>query len=350
MLTDIFAYRYADVPIWERFDERDRRFIVQAFRIVTEQLYPPYTNGKTNEPAQMKWKVIHDRLSTELGVHELSPRAYSYPTTVGGNTHTHRGTWSWDYVCKQYVCKDFDASCDPDTFMKNRLSFFEIAFRERGDEVEEANRTLPATVLGWKQRVASKRRDYRDDGSPTVFETSNRKLNEDFRAAVDELNSRIRQAQYDLNYHNGLIQVASDPVVEREVETPFWILVDDSKWSNVDTDMKEAVDLRDSGGRDPAWYAARALESAIKIISGDKGWTRGTEKGASHYIDNLVSKSNGRFIEVWEADSLKHFFGNVRADLGHGPGAEPMPELTQQQTNWAIQFCMSWIRSLIERS
>lgn len=349
MLTDIFAFRYADSLMWEQFEERDRRFIVQAFRIVTEQLYPPYINGKTSEPAQAKWKLIHDRLSTELGVHELSQRTYSYPTTFNGNTFMHRGTWSWDYVCRQYVCRDFESGFDPDTFIKNRLSFFEIAFREREEEIKKANSELPAAVREWKRRLASKRGGYREDGAPTLVEIDNRKLNEDFRAAVDELNSRIRQARYDLNYHNGFIQISSDPVVEREVETPFWALVSDSKWMNVDTDMKEALDLRDSGGRDPAWYAARALESAIKIISGEKGWTRGLEKGAAHYIDNLVSKGNGRFIEVWEAESLKHFFSNVRADLGHGPGAEPMPELTPQQTNWAIHFCMSWITSLIKR-
>jgi hypothetical protein len=45
-----------------------------------------------------------------------------------------------------------------------------------------------------------------------------------------------------------------------------------------------AFDLRDSQGRDPAFYAARALESTIKIISDDKQLTTGREKGAANYI------------------------------------------------------------------
>ena len=35
--------------------------------------------------------------------------------------------------------------------------------------------------------------------------------------------------------------------------------------------------------------------------------------------------------------------------VGHGPGDEPMPELSPQQTDWAIEFCMSWTKSLIKQ-
>lgn len=113
--------------------------------------------------------------------------------------------------------------------------------------------------------------------------------------------------------------------------------------------MKEAVDLRDSGGRDPAWYAAKALESAIKIISTEKGWTHGTEKGAHNFIDNLASKRANEFIAKWEAEILKQFFTSVRNPFGHGAGSDKLPELSDQQTNWAIEFCMSWTKSLVER-
>ena len=51
----------------------------------------------------------------------------------------------------------------------------------------------------------------------------------------------------------------------------------------------------------------------------------------------------------WEALSLKDFFTRVRNPLGHGPGDAPMLVLTPQQTNWAIEFCMSWIKSLVQR-
>ena len=110
--------------------------------------------------------------------------------------------------------------------------------------------------------------------------------------------------------------------------------------------MKEAIDLRDASGRDPARYAAHSLESTIKIISDEKQLTTGNEKGASNYIDNL---RGAKLIEVWEMEALKHFFSKVRNPIGHGPGAAPMPSLTDHQTNWAIENSMIWIKSLIRR-
>jgi hypothetical protein len=69
----------------------------------------------------------------------------------------------------------------------------------------------------------------------------------------------------------------------------------------------------------------------------------------NHFIDNLVAEKNGRFIELWEADAIRHIFANVRNALGHGPGGEPMPALSQQQTDWTIEAAMSWTKSLIRR-
>ena len=165
--------------------------------------------------------------------------------------------------------------------------------------------------------------------------------------AVAELNERLRQAGCKLHYHNGFIQRSDDSLTTKSLVTPFWDVVATARWANVDTDMKDACDLRDTGGRDPAKYAAHALESAIKIISGEKGWTRGTEKGASNYIDNLVA---GKALTAYEAELLRTFFTKVRNPLGHGPGAEPMPTLSPDQTNWAIETAMSWIKMLVRRS
>jgi hypothetical protein len=130
------------------------------------------------------------------------------------------------------------------------------------------------------------------------------------------------------------------------VKLPFWQLVADQKWNNVDHDIKEAIDLRDTHGRDPAFYAARALESAIKIISDDKHLSTGKERGAHNYIDNL---KGGKLIEDWEAEALKAIFTKVRNPLGHGPGAGEMPSLNDHQTDWAIENCMIWVKSLIRR-
>ena len=169
-----------------------------------------------------------------------------------------------------------------------------------------------------------------------------------FQTNVDELNARFRQAGYPLNYHNGFIQISTDDLVQKQVETPFWMLVADPVWQNVDVDMKNALDLRDSDGRDPAFYAARALESTIKIISDKRGWTHRGEKGAHNYIDNLASKTSG-FILPWERASLKEFFTCVRNPFGHGAGSSEMPSLSRPQTEWAIEFSMSWIKNLIRR-
>ena len=42
---------------------------------------------------------------------------------------------------------------------------------------------------------------------------ANRKLNEGYQTAVEELNTRMRQANYRLNYHNGFIQIAKNETV-----------------------------------------------------------------------------------------------------------------------------------------
>src|SRR5690606_14914375 len=127
----------------------------------------------------------------------------------------------------------------------------------------------------------------------------NKTQNDIYLAQVDELNERFRRAGAPLTYHNGFVQVSSDEIVEKYIAKPFWDLVASPEWVNVDLDMKEALDRRDANDKDPAIFAAKALESAIKIVSELKGWTRGTENGASNYIDNLVSKTNGSFLTPW---------------------------------------------------
>ena len=113
--------------------------------------------------------------------------------------------------------------------------------------------------------------------------------------------------------------------------------------------MKEALDRRDSNDKDPAIFAAKALESSIKIVSDSKGWTRGTEAGVAQYIDNLVSNTNGCYLASWEGEMLKDYFRKVRNPVGHGPGSKPMPELTLIQTDWVIETAMSWVRTLVRR-
>jgi hypothetical protein len=337
MLTDIFSTRYSERPLWNTFGEVERVLLVQCFRNVAEQVMPYWRAGKVDEPNEKLWKSVEGRLSMELGSQELSPHTYGYY-----NVHKVwiSGTWSMDRVCKDWVLAEFKQGMNADRFIKERVSFVELAFRER-------DQYLAKETLLFELMV---KQGYFPGNSADAKRRNHETLRDAFNGYRDELNERFCRARTPLNYHNGFIQFSADEQIEMQIVQPFWKLVADNKWENVSIDMAEAVDRRDTGGRDPVLYAAKAVESAIKIISDDKGWTRGVEKGASNYIDNLVVERDGsRFIGIWEKDILNAFFGKVRNQFGHGPGGEPMPHLSEQQANWAIENAMSWCKSLIER-
>lgn len=345
MLTDIFAERYANRVIWPAYSEAEKKLLMQCYRMV-EELFPYWVDGKVAEGAKKNWQSIHDRLSMELGLSELAPPHYYYQ--LNGQTMSAWNTL--DQVCKGFVTAPYDGAVTPDRFIKERLSFVELAFRLRGEELDEMNAKLPAksAAANLSDALTAHAKGFSGSTSEKIaryYESLNLK----FRQSVDELNERLRRAGAKLNYHNGFIQIASDELVEAQVEKPFWGLVANPLWKNVDIDMKEAVDRRDAKDRDPAWYAARALEGTIKIISDKKGWTHGGEKGAHNYIDNLRSKKNGSFINDWEEKALKDIFSFVRNPFGHGPGSAEMPELSPTQTDWALETCMSWCKALIER-
>lgn len=345
MLIDIFARRYEKQTLRDSFEQRDSRLLVQAFRILAEDMYPYYRDGKEDTIGVAFWTGLHSNMSRELGVKELSPIWFSYTTKWNGNDHVQTHKNAMVTVCENWLTKAVSGS--PDEHVKERLSLIELGFRGREAEINAMN---ASAITDGERLVASlSRPGLRMPDDPQAGARKWREMKAAaFRASVEELNARFRQASYPLNYHNGYIQISTDDVVQREIETPFWALVSDPIWANVDLDMKEALDLRDSDGRDPAFYAARALESTIKIISDQKGWTHGGEKGAHNYIDNLASKKNG-FISSWEGASLKDFFTHVRNPFGHGAGSSQMPRLSRPQTEWAIEFGMSWIKNLIRR-
>ncbi|MCQ0986500.1 AbiJ-NTD4 domain-containing protein [Jiella marina] len=349
MLTDIFAHRYEDVEIWKSINEQTRRLIVQSFRLLSEQVSPYYIDGYPTDETKRFWKNLHDRIAMELGLKHLSPIAYSHTTSVAGKPFVSGGLWEMHTVCENWMLAACEPNARADVFVKQRLSLIEIGFRLREDELNTERRGLEARIDAARRRPLAGRgiRLPGDigDGIRALLATNEAAFDD----AVNELNIRFRSARAPLHYHNGLIQISEDVLTEQQIEGPFWKLLADSKWQNVDTDMKEAFDRRDTNGRDPAFYAARALESTIKIISAEKGWTHGRERGAHNFIDNLMASKNG-FIEHWEGDALKAFFTKVRNPLGHGPGNEPMPNLSLPATTWAIEYSMSWIKSLINRT
>lgn len=353
MLIEVFAKRFAAVPLWREFGEPERRLLVQAFRIVKEQMLPFWTDdGKERAGAKERWTSVHNRLAMELGLNQLSARGYFRKVNLFGNEHDQWHSLAMPFVCENFVCAQYTGAVPADVFIKERLSFVELAFRDRENELEKLNSELPTKIAKaeLEAKIPPPRGRIRIGNGSTgdAMRAWNRMQNESFAACVHELNERFLQAGARLNYHNGFIQISDDQRIQQQVETPFWALVSAKKWRNVDTDMKEALDRRDDGGRDPVFYAARALESTIKIISDEKGWTHGGEKGAHHYIDNLFAKKNG-FLERWEHDALKAIFTELRNPLSHGPGSAEMPTLSPQQTDWAIEACMSWTKSLIKR-
>lgn len=351
MLTDIFAYRYLDRPIWSQYTEFERRLLNQSFAVVKDLLPYYYSDGKVIEANTIKWKSLHDRLARELGIQELSTRYYSYTSkNTLGQDFPVSGWFTWDHVCDQFVNAKYSGQGDVDSFIKERVSFVELAMRLRDEEVVQANSLLEQSLVEAALRDKTPSRGFRLPGSVVDgVKAQNKNMNTAFTLNVDELNERFRRAQVPLTYHNGYIQVSMDERIEQNIAKPFWELVADPIWKNVDIDMKEALDQRDSNGKDPAIFAAKALESAIKIVSDKKGWTRATETGAAQYIDNLTSKANGNYLAIWEGDMLKDYFRKVRNSVGHGPGSEPMPQLTMLQTDWAIETAMSWVRSLVRR-
>lgn len=351
MLTDIFAYRYLKYPVWSQFTEAERRLLNQTIGLAKE-IYPVFdASGKKLEANEAKWQEAHNRLARELGVNELAQRHYSFMTKgpMGQDWH-QSGYWTYDYVCEQFVNAMPQAGLsNVDGHIKERVSFIELVMRLRHDEVAKANADLPRALFAAKLRPTA-RQGLRVPGlAEDGVQALNASLNQTFQRQVEELNERFRRAGAPLTFHNGFIQVATDEVIEREIASPFWRLVAPPMWENVSIDMAEALDRRDSNDKDPAFFAGKALESAIKIVSDTRGWTRGKENGASAYIDNLVSKDNGAFLTVWEGEMLRDYFRRVRNTVGHGPGSEPMPTLTSAQTDWAIETAMSWVRTLVRR-
>lgn len=336
--------------------QKESALFVQAYRLVNEQIWKYYGHdGKVDTKVKAIWTDIHDRLSMEFGVKELSPKYYSYQTTWMGNPHTSSGWYEMNFVVEQWLNLKFSGDLDADTFVKRRLSFIELALRIREEQVTQANAKLAGELTQADLRKMAARRAASFPGIQVPgswadnLRTQNTTMNRVFAANVHEMNERLRQADMPLHYHNGYLQITQDELLQKQVEQPFWALVQSAEWKNVSIDMAEAVDRRDTGGRDPSFYAAKALESTIKVVCDMKGWTTGNEKGVSDFLNHLESKANGPFIASWERQSIQRFYSDVRNDLGHGPGSQDMPSFTPQQTDHAIEFCMSWVKSLIRR-
>lgn len=332
MLTDIFAIRYEQTPLIKVFGQRESRLLLQLFTILEE--IEPYRDreNKIRDEAKAYWEIVHKRVSNELGVKWLSYPWYEVTVGLGEYRRTETRRRDEVYICQNWMTAQPKEGENVDEFVKERLSLFEVGMREKYSEVE-----------GYKATMAA------DPQMERFYSNKLKSAETRHTEGAEEVNARFKSSILPLHYHNGFIQLQRDDLISSEIEQPFWSSVSDPLWENVDTDMKEALDQRDSGGKDPAFYAGKALESTIKIISELLNQTHGSEKGAHNFIDNIAKKSV-KFLDEWEADALKHYFTKVRNPLGHGAGPERMPVLTFEQSSLAIEVAMSWIKLLVVRA
>jgi hypothetical protein len=311
LITDLFVSRYPSQLWWsDRVPTEVHRLFVQSGQIVFDELGPAIGLD------QPFCKGVHDALCRELGTFQLNEEAQP------------------SHKIGRYLVQPYDHWNDShgtvDAFIKTRLSTIELLFRLVEERVSP---DASGSRSSWRRPI----------------QTPSSTAQEAVRHAVEELNERLRQSGIGLRYHAGMLHPAQDELSEQTIIAPCWELLKDQQWSNAERELKEALDRSAQGQTDAAFHAGKALESVVKVISDTKCWTTGNERGAANYIDNLVSQRNGRFIDVWESELLKAYFTHVRNPQGHGAGTGTAPVYTQQQTTWAIESAMTWIKALITR-
>ena len=223
MLTDIFAARYAAVPLVQTFTgRRTADCWCRRFAILFRGCSVTISDGKEIPYAKAFWTDIHAKLTREVGLTELS--ALNYYSVA--KTYV---PWPMVKVCQDWMLDAYNGSVSPDLFVKERLSLIELGFRKREDEIAAANAHFLKQLAEAQAAKTVK--------LPNFFghaRTVNAALNQKFDAPVAELNERFRQAGYNLHYHNGFIQRTTDDFTSQHIETPFWALVADPKWENVE--------------------------------------------------------------------------------------------------------------------
>ena len=105
MITDIFARRYADVPLRSQYFEEDRRFMNQAAVMLMDPLWTGHKTDKVSDIAEAGLKSSHDILALELGREYLSDRYWFQKYTFNGNTNTQAHTYSYANICKNFLIK-----------------------------------------------------------------------------------------------------------------------------------------------------------------------------------------------------------------------------------------------------
>jgi hypothetical protein len=247
MITDVFHKRYPHIGYYSGGVPREIHvFFRQGAQILFKDLKPHFDRFETH------CHKAYDKLVREIG----------HGIYDGRNA---------EEVCVGALCETYDlwnnTHGNSNQFISYRLSLIELLFSELEKELLEIDPPKHQEILKFLNRGR---------------QVDNLEKENVYREAIRELNYRFRESGLPFHYHNGILQFSEDDIVEKQVYEPFWSIVKDPKYRNVDVDVKEAIDRRDSNSRDAVFYALKALESTIKIISDEKGFTRGTERGAAN--------------------------------------------------------------------
>ena len=104
MLTDAFFRRYEKRPMFNAVGQKESALFIQAYRIVDEDIWKYYNwEKKVDERVKAIWTGLHDRLTREIGITELSTRHYSYQTEWMGKPFTNSGNYDMNLVVQAWM-------------------------------------------------------------------------------------------------------------------------------------------------------------------------------------------------------------------------------------------------------
>lgn len=322
MITDIFQTRYtrSSLLFFENDTERLYPFFIQTAHILHDL-------HRALGLDEAFFRDVHDRMAREFGMGRLMNQQANYVQGCAGYLTRPRGLLDEPYD-------------EADVFLKRKFSLLELLFRAAETVVveREAAYIPPDRPRGLFRLTA-----------PKAMTPGPQAQRGALNNAVTELNRRLRDHRTRLVFHNGFLHVADDALSTERTATPFWEVVAAPRWRIVDAEMKTAVEHLDRDDQDACVHGLRALESTIKILSDDNGWSTGKERGAANYIDNLVSERSGAFIARWEAEALRALYRDIRNPRAHGGGSVPPDQLSAAQLKWVVETAMSWIKSLVTR-
>lgn len=322
MLTDVFLKRHQR-QLW--YNHEAARPLASMFNQVLHILDDLQPVVGTDDAF---FGAVHDRLARELGLPYLVRGHMSYARRIGTYLGQPYDLWN-------------DEHGDIDYFLKSRLSMLELLFRQLDERLAERDaKAVPPKRSSLFGGAGSQ--PLLAAGAPSADRMR-------FNEALAELNTRLRESGIGLVYHNGFLHFASDRMSVDRVQTPFWEVLAAPQWRVADREMKEAIEHLDRADDDAAVHALCALESVMKILCEERGWSTGKEKGAVNFIENLQSDRSGRFISPWEADALRALFREIRNPRSHGGGTSSPDALSIQQLTWVVETSMSWTKSLATR-